>query len=205
MKLSTITKEQAQEILNSDRKFSQFINTNTNFLRRMVHKQIMQSKLNYNDSELFNDLFQEASLSLWKKALPNYNGSTKFSTFAFTVIRNDLLQYLLNKTKFERQHGPLASIETSIRKTEDSESSEYNEKYWKKPSKISFEDEILNRLTEEKLTSKLSPLDQKVLDLKKKGFKKKAIAEKIGMNYHSYRSYHFYSFVPKIKQLGIKI
>ena len=205
MKLNTITTEQAQEILNSDRKFTQFININSNFLRRMVHKQIMQSRLNTNDSELFHDLFQEASLSLWKKALPNYNGSTKFSTFAYTVIRNDLLQFLLNRTKFERSHGPVNSIENSLRMSQDSESFEYNEKYWKKPYKMSFEDEILTRLHEESLTSKLSPLDQKVLELKKKGFKKKAIAEKIGMNYHSYRSYHFYSFVPKIKSLGITI
>lgn len=205
MKLNSITQEQAQEICKSDRKFTQFININSNFLRRMVHKQIMQSRLNTNDSELFHDLFQEASLSLWKKALPNYNGSTKFSTFAYTVIRNDLLQFLLNRTKFERCHGPVKSIENSLRMSQDSESFEYNEKYWKKPHRLSFEDEILNRLHEESLTSKLSPLDQKVLELKKKGFKKKAIAEKIGMNYHSYRSYHFYSFVPKIKSLGISI
>jgi RNA polymerase sigma factor (sigma-70 family) len=111
MKLSRVTVEDAQLLYNNQREFSKFVRENENFLRKLVHKYINKNRLNQNDSELFEDAKQEALLSLWNKALPKFNGSTKFSTFAFTVIKNDLMQFLQKKTKFEKETGETLSIE----------------------------------------------------------------------------------------------
>ena len=207
MKLNKVTLNDAKSILSNDRIFAKFLKENSNFLNKLVHKHVSNNRLNYNDNELFQDVYQEACLSLWKKALPNYNGTTKFSTFCYTVLRNDIIEFLQKRSKFESINGPNISIEhPKLMRNSDTNGlvPEYNEKLWKSQKKRHFEEEIDERIYEEEQLSKLSPVDLKVLDMKRKGVKRQKIAEALGLNLHTYKAYYYGTFVEKMKKYGMK-
>lgn len=206
MKLNNVTKRDTVVLLQNQREFGKFLKENSNFIHKLVHKHVGNNRLNRSDSELYEDAYQEACLSLWKKALPNYNGSTKFSTFCYTVLRNDILEFLQKRSKFEAVNGPNVSIEhPKLMRNGDSPGlvPEYNEKLWNTPKKKSFEEEVEDRLYEEEQLSKLSPVDIKVLEMKRKGFKRQKIAEALGLNLHTYKAYYYGTFVEKMKKAGV--
>lgn len=206
MKLNKVTKSDTVTLLNNERAFGKFLKENSNFIHSLVHKHVGNNRLNASDSELYEDAYQEACLSLWKKALPNYNGSTKFSTFCYTVLRNDILEFLQKRSKFESVNGPNVSIEhPKLMRNGDTTGAvpEYNEKLWNTPKRKSFEEEVEDRLYEEQQLSSLSPTDLKVLELKRKGVKRQKIAESLGLNLHTYKAYYYGTFVQKMKAAGL--
>lgn len=207
IKLNKITTVDAQQILSSDRQFSLFIRKNSNFLRKIVWGYIRKNNLNANDSEIFEDAYQEACLSLWNKALPKYNGSTKFSTFAFRVIKNDVLAFLQNRSKFESYRGQNISFENLKHKNqkEGDTSGEYRESLFKMNKiKKSFEDQIIDSVDEEKKTKNFSSIDLKIYELRKRQWKREDIAHALGMNIHTYKAHLYGSYFPKMKSLGIE-
>jgi RNA polymerase sigma factor (sigma-70 family) len=197
MKLSRITVEEARFLHANDREFAKFVRENENFLRKLIHKYINKNKLNQNDSELFDDARQEALLSLWGKALLKFNGSTKFSTFAFTVIKNDLMQFLQRKTKFEKETGETLSIENLKRNYngEGSAGLEYQESNWKiDPRKTNFESELIEKIHQDSDVKKISRIDYIILELKKRNYSREKIATAVGLNIHSYKTYYYKVF-----------
>ena len=200
MKLSKVTIEDAKLLYTNQREFSKFVKENENFLRKLVHKYINKNRLNQNDSELFEDAKQEALFSLWSKALVKFNGSTKFSTFAFTVIKNDLMQFLQKKTKFEKETGETLSIENLKRNFngEGNASLEYQENNWKiDPRKINFENSLVEKIQQETDVKKISRTDYIILELKKRNFSREKIAAALGLNIHTYKTYYYKIFHEK--------
>lgn len=200
MKLSKITVEQARFLHANGREFAKFVRENENFLRKLIHKYINKNRLNQNDSELFDDARQEALTSLWHKALPKFNGSTKFSTFAFTVIKNDLMQFLQRKVKFEKETGETLSIESLKRNFsgEGNEGSEYQENNWKiDPRKTSFENDLIEKIHQDSNIKKISRTDYIILELKKRNYSREKIATVLGLNIHSFKTYYYKIFVDR--------
>ena len=200
MRLSKITVDQARFLHKNPREFQKFIKDNENFLRKLVHKYINKNRLNQNDSELFEDAKQEALISLWSKALLKFNGSTKFSTFAFTVIKNDLMQFLQKKVRFEKETGETLSIEQLKRNYtgEDSGGSEYLENNWKvDPRKTSFENDLIEKIQQDSSIKKISRTDYIILELKKRNYSREKIASALGLNIHSFKTYYYKVFVER--------
>ena len=200
MRLSKVTVEQARFLHGNHREFAKFVRENENFLRKLIHKYINKNRLNQNDSELFEDAKQEALTSLWSKALLKFNGSTKFSTFAFTVIKNDLMQFLQKKVKFEKETGETLSIENLKRNFNGDGTSglEYQENNWKvDPRKTSFENELIEKIQQESIIKKISRTDYVILELKKRNFSREKIAAALGLNIHSFKTYYYKVFVPR--------
>lgn len=197
MKLSRVTVEDAKLLHSNPREFSRFVKENENFFRKLVHKYINKNRLNQNDSELFEDAKQEALLSLWNKALVKFNGTTKFSTFAFTVIKNDLMQFLQKKSKFEKETGETLSIEQLKRNFngDGNASLEYQENNWKiDPRKINFENHLIEKIQQETDIKKISRTDYIILELKKRNFSREKIAAALGLNIHTYKTYYYKIF-----------
>lgn len=200
MKLSKITVEEARFLYSNPREFAKFVRENENFLRKLIHKYINKNRLNQNDSELFEDAKQEALLSLWKKALLKFNGSTKFSTFAFTVIKNDLMQFLQRKTKFEKETGETLSIENLKRNFsgEGNAGLEYQENNWKiDPRKTSFESDLIEKIQKDTSVKKISRTDYIILELKKRNYSREKIAAATGLNIHSFKTYYYQVFTER--------
>ena len=198
MKLSRVTVEDAIRLQKNEREFTKFINENSSFINKIVHKYVYKkNKLNLNDSELFEDAKQEALLSLWTKALPKYNGTNKFSTFAYVVIKNDLIQFLQRKTKFEKEKGEVLSIESLKRNFNNLEggNSEYLESNWQiDPRKITFEESLIKKIQSETDVQKICRTDYIIIELKKRNFSREKIAQALGLNIHSYKTYYYNVF-----------
>lgn len=206
MKLSSITVDDAGTLLKDERKFSSFVRKNSNYINKIVHRYVGKNRLNGNDSEVFHDAYQEAVLSLWSKALPKYNGKTRFSTFAYTVVKNDILRFLQDRTKFESKNGEVFSIfsPSMTRSFEGTESQEFKENIWKvDPRKRSFEDSLIDEIMNEQNAKKLDRKDKIILELKKRNYSRDDIAQALGMNIHSYKAYYYGSFQPKMKSMNI--
>lgn len=204
--LNKITTLDAQQILSSERTFSSFIRKNSNFLRKIVWSYLRKNNLNANDSEVFEDAYQEACLSLWSKALPKYNGSTKFSTFAYRVIKNDVLAFLQKRSSFESHRGQNVSIENMRHKNQkDDTAGEYRESLFKiNKNKKSFEDQVIDSIDERNKTKNFSSIDLKIYELRKREWKRDDIAHALGMNVHTYKAHLYGSYFPKMKSLGIQ-
>lgn len=206
MKLGTITVKDANDLLNDERKFSSFIKKNSNYINKIVHRYVGKNRLNGNDSEVFHDAYQEAILSLWSKALPKYNGKVSFSTFAYTVVKNDVLKFLQDKTKFESKKGEVISLfsPSMTRSFDSNDSQEFKENIWKvDPRKRSFEDSLIDEIIAEQNSKKLERKDKIILELKKRNYSRDDIAQALGMNIHSYKAYYYGSFQPKMKSMNI--
>lgn len=206
MKLNKITPIDAQRIKKSDREFSALLRQNSNFLRKLVWGYIKKNSLNNSDSEIFEDAYQEACLSLWSKALDKYNGSTKFSTFAYKVIKNDILAFLQKRSSFTSKRGDFISIEKLKTNKESQSGSEYFENSWKVDlKKRCFEDSLIEKMDEENLKNNFSSIDLKIYELKSRGWSGKNIAQALGMNFHTYKSHLYGSYIPKMKKIGVEI
>lgn len=198
MKLSKITVDDARYLHSNHREFAKFVRENENFLRKLIHKYINKNRLNQNDSELFEDAKQEALTSLWSKALLKFNGSTKFSTFAFTVIKNDLMQFLQKKVRFEKETGETLSIENLKRNFngEGNAGLEYQENNWKiDPRKTTFETDLIEKIQLDSNVKKISRTDYIILELKKRNYSREKIAAALGLNIHSFKTYYYKVFL----------
>ncbi len=203
MKLNSLTKKDCEEILKDQKKFEQLVNNNKNFLNKIVSKYINKNSLNKNDSDLSFDLMQEATLSLWKKALPKYTGETKFSTFAYTVLKNDVLRYLQNKTKFDSAHGEIISLERFKSRDDGEKSGDYYESKW--IYKRESENEIIRRMDMENSYKKLSKIDRVIYACMYTRMKNEETARMVGMNIATFMQYKKNVFKKRMMQNGIDI
>lgn len=201
MKLNSLTKKDCEDILKDEKKFTLLVNKNKNFLNKIVARYINKNYLNKNDSDLSFDLMQEATLSLWKKALPKYTGETKFSTFAYTVVKNDVLRYLQNKSKFESIYGETISIEKFKGREDSDRSGDYYESKW--IYKKNDENDIIRKMDLENSYKKLSKIDKVIYACIYTGMRNDDIARMIGMNISTFMQYKKNVFKRRMKENGI--
>lgn len=116
------------------------------------------------------DLAQEGFIGLWKASL-KYDGRVKFSTFAITCIRNEMLQYLRKQRRAPNAvslDAPLAHVEGdfSLGDTlEDTEASAFETKI--------FADDFMQRL---------KPQDRRLVELRIAGLGQQVVGEACGIS-----------------------
>lgn len=189
--ISKMTRERIDEIKSDPRQFNMFIIQNKGFLNSLVL--LFMKK----DNPHYEDMFQEACIGLFKaldKFDPNKKKTASLSTFAYGVIKNDLIQQIkkLNKTRaFE------SSIESWRRQNSGSPADpmfEYSESHWQPLRRtINVEDEVVDRVAREQHLNKFSDTERRIIILRQQGYKMKEIADILKKNLHSVRSIYFYA------------
>lgn len=194
LKISKVLPENIQTLKTNQKQFEIFLKTNDNFLNKLVHS------LAGVDTETFYDLKQEASLALWQSLYDfDQNRGAKFITFAYTKIRNHILYMIEKKQKHDNE---LVSIEKFKKSDAGENSSDYYESAFD-VGHFEFDDNIINKVDSEKAFQQLNDLDKKILYLKKNSDKitRKQIAEKLGMNFHTFKFYYYGEFVNKMQKI----
>lgn len=209
IKANRVTKQDAQEILADERKFSKFILLNEKFLYKIVSSEVNKHSANHDDSELIEDAMNEARLSVWLKALPNYDGSTKFSTFSFFCIKNHVSQFLQKRSRTAKHLGEITSIEKfkrgNINDLGAGASEEYREDKWDRSKRNTFEDKLIQKIDYEVAAKQLSERDRIIIYLKMKDTPLLAMSKTIGMNIATFKQYYYGVFAKKLKACGIEI
>lgn len=204
MKLSEIkTKNVANLIIKNNDKFSKLLQTNKNFINKIVYNKL--KRYVGDKREIFEDLFQIGSIALWR-ALQNYDPSKKknianFSTYSYIVIKNDIVKYLEKDTKYSINQISLDN--SSFKIYDENNNKEFNEaKLLMKYNNIykSAEEVVLEKLNLENLVSSLSNMDKIILEGKNKKLTRKQIAKNVNMNFHTFKSYYYCVFLPKIEK-----
>jgi len=204
LKLSKIrTKDQAQEILNDERLYSKTIKENKNFFYKLVSK-----KNSWSDDNILSvdDLLQESYIS-FIKALREFNPSdskhnASLSTFAYTVISNDLSRKYKNHLKKLKKEDSLQNSLFSIGQQEGG-GTFTDDKDERKLMKYNHErynmvdDEIISKMMIEEITKRLSPVDIKIVTMRADGIKASTIAKAVKMDRYTYKKY-VYKYLPRI-------
>lgn len=194
MKINKIKGEDIAKIKSDPVLFQKIVTVNDNFFNKLVQK------IKGVDSELFQDLKQEAIIAFWD-SLDKFDTTRNatFSTFVYTCINNRLLHTIKKSNKTSSKE---VSLENFVKRSDDSDqASEYYENYFKNflSNQDSTEQGIIRRLDYEKAMNKLSDMDKKILNFKKAGLTREQIAKKLGMNVHTYKFYYYGTFVKRIK------
>jgi len=173
--IQQLTHKIIKELPKNNKLFCEFLKLNKGFINKAVLSVIGRNKQHPN----YEDFFQVGCIGLLK-ALNKFNKSrASFSTFAFTVIQNDIRQEIkkLNRQKniSKNELGQYVyreiSIESLLKKTNgQNQIAEYHESLFKETSKINkmrdFEDEILTKIIIENKTQYWSLLEKEIYQLK---------------------------------------
>jgi len=214
------TKEKAQEILNDERAYNELLKKNKKFFYRLAQTKLKNYP--FDKQEILQDLVQEGMISFHKaitKFDPKDDNPTSLSTYAYTIIKNDLIKYLLKEVRkngyyIKDEEGnkllkPNISIEESIFKRrfghtnhkavyepdEELFFSNNREKY------RSTEEYVIPKIYEEQVLSQLSSLDKTILKLKYQGKSGRQIANEVNMNYHTYKRYLYVVLEKNLKKI----
>lgn len=187
------------EIQKDNRKFDKLVTANRGFIEVIINP----FKNNFN----YDDMFQVATISLWK-AINKFDalkeGASTFSTFARTVIQRDIWNHTKKQNKIFQNEN---SIESYKNDTENPNSTnEYNEGYFKKPLRVELEDSVINKIHQENILRELSDVERQIYDLKvRKDMPMKEIAVAIGINLHTLKYLTYTRLNAKLEKHGIKI
>ncbi len=201
-RIKSITSDSLEELSNNPNNFSELLNQNKGFIEQIVRK-FCSKNPNYD----FDDLFQEACIALWKsvnKYDPKRNGKSSFSTFAHTVIFNDVLQSIKRQNKVIKNENSIELYKNKKRE-EKNENNEYNESnfipcYGKG---ISLEEEMIESIDKKNQMISLSENEKQIFKMKfKLKMKHKEIAKKLNLNIHTYKVIYYLSLIPKLKLLN---
>jgi len=196
-KIKNMTQDKIIEIKADPRKFDLFIKQNKGFISEIALKFAKKH------DDHFEDLYQIGCIALFK-ALDSFDPSrATLSTFAWGVIRNDLIQEIKRinkKRKFESSIELWAQVDNG---NKSYPTYEYHETHWKSMLPIrQMEDSVLNKVMKDQCLEKFSDTERKIIELKQQGYKMKEIAKMLRKNLHSVRSMYFYATKkPEFKML----
>lgn len=191
MKLSIkdVNSKNLKTIINNPTLFKGFINENKNFVMKIITK-----CAGNNYKEYYDDLYGIGMASLWK-ATKHFSstkkGASSFSTFAWTVIRNDINQEL-RRIRNIKYHE--ISMENFKRGDKNSGQliSEYDETLWKKKNKMKdFCGEICDQLTREYYIKKLPEDSRKIVELKQENHSLHNISKMLNKNYYTVKKNYY--------------
>lgn len=196
--LNELNKDDIIEIQQDNKKFDKMVTLNRGFIEVIINP----FRQNFN----YDDMYQTAIISLWKainKYNPEKEDASAFSTFARTVIQRDVWGYTKKQNKIFQNEN---SMESYINDSENNNTSEYNETYFKKPKDTNLEDEILNRIYHENILKDLSDIERQIYDLKiNKDMSMKEISAAIGINLHTLKYLTYVRMSSKLEKHGIYI
>ena len=136
--LNELNKDDIIEIQQDNKKFDKMVTLNRGFIEVIINP----FRQNFN----YDDMYQTAIISLWKainKYNPEKEDASAFSTFARTVIQRDVWGYTKKQNKIFQNEN---SMESYINDSENNNTSEYNETYFKKPKDKEWTPEELELL-----------------------------------------------------------
>lgn len=195
--LKRITDENIELLKTNERLFGRFIKKNDGFIHNIIKKFNLDNEFDYQD-------FYSIGLESMLKAIKKYNPEKKvtLSTFAFRVLINDMLQEINKKNKKSSKE---ISMEVFLKKSENSETSEYTEVFFKKTT-VDFEDDIVTKLMVNDFVNSLETLHQKIFTCRvEKKMKHDDIAKELNLNKHTYKYIWHYHVSPKIKNFSAQM
>lgn len=198
--LKKITPAVIDKMKNNTRIFDQMTKTNEAFLYKIAQKFSPQGH------HTLDDYVQIARIALWK-AVQKYDITRKdasgFSTFAWKVIYNDILQEV---NKINKRGSAEISIESFTRKFDNDSTAEYAETFFKGRSIDqckNFEDSLLQNLTIQNFIQDMDELHKKIFDLRFiQKMKHKEIAEALNINFATYKVIFYKRVKPQINKLA---
>ena len=183
--------------------FNNMVENNAGFIHRIVRS------FNIDDRDFREDLVQEGNIALWK-AIGKYDtertDKSSFSTFAYRVIYNDVLQAIKKRNKVNKKETSMEAFTRSYSNDGD-EFKEYKENNWKKPYEYDhMEDIVVEKVYREQLESCLSPVEKKIYKWRvEEGLSHKKAAEMCELNFHTYKLIFYTTFRTKMKESGVDV
>ena len=212
MKFSEITKQIADEALLNDRVFSSLIKDNDMFFEKIIN--FSKTQKHFPDHLEKDDIKQELYISFFK-ALKKFKSENncKFSTFAWTVLKNDLIvlknknfKIILNEFKPEYSDNKISTKTKtklngdSLHNLIDSNNAIDNLMIKQKSKFFNLEKEVIQKITFDESISKIDSLNRKIMELKIRKIKMKDIAKKLNLNQHTLKWIYTTSTLPLYKK-----
>jgi len=191
--LSSIDMEHVQKASKEDLAFKKLLDSNKGYLERIILKYVRR-----NDAS-FDDLYQVACISL-HKALKKYDetrrNKSKFITFAWRVIANDVLFEVMRQNNINHHEG--RSLEHFQYRDEngggpfdDRWAVDFREMKWVNIPTYNMEDTIINDLARQQYLNTFSDLEHQIIQLRLQNMKIKDIAQKVGKNIHLVKNIYY--------------
>ena len=208
------TREAAQSLLADDLKFAEFVKKNNRFLISIIGK--IKSLEDYD----YNDLLQESKIALWS-ALQSYDPeqrildgekSASFSTYSYWLIRNEIYHYVNGVNKVGKYEKP---IEAFLKQQPSNKGNAtdggnggdtYNEKHFVNVKDYAFEEDVIQKVDDESIMSKLTSTEQIIFQKKIiEDMTHDEVAAELKMPAATYMTIYYKSFVPKLQQMGYSV
>lgn len=191
-RITDVTKKDIKDILIDDKLFAKFFRTNVKYVHNIAGKYASVG------TDEYNDYFQIASLSL-HKALRKYDPdrNIKLSTFAYTVMLNDVKQQIKKNIKIANKE---VSIESFARKFDNDSSSDYSENVFEHLYMMEdFENNLVDKIEAYRFYNSLEEIHQKIFTFRVvEKMKHRDIAKQLNLNFHTYKHIWHYHVRPKM-------
>lgn len=213
--ISALQRATVTKLLKDDKLFGKFFALNRGFINHVVLSVIGRNK----QHDLYDDFFQVASMGLIKALRKYKDGSSKFSTFAYIVMRNDVKQEI--KIQQRQKHvlrtnagdGPLSTYtELSFEDfrqedTDDTRSSgTWSESKFLETPQIqrlrNFEDELITKIAIEERLAKFTEFERGIYHLHYvKGLSIKKISKQLRRSYSTIKEAFYTRMKPKFEDM----
>lgn len=189
--ISNITDDEIDLMRANPRYFNKFIKENEGFIHKIVRR------FSPPDDFEYDDYFQIGMMGL-DKAVEKFDSglNVNLSTFAYHCIYNDILQFVNKQNKKRKRE---VSIENFVKRSENGDTSEYNEMLFNGVV-YDFEESVISKMMVDKFIGSLEELHQKIFICRVRDkMKHDEIAVKLGLNKHTYKYIWHYHVSPKVK------
>lgn len=209
MKIAKIkTREDALTVLGDQNKFADLVNDNRKFLSSIIGK--IKNLENYDR----DDLFQEAQIALYS-ALDSYNPeerikqgkkSASFSTYCYMLIKNEVYHAVNEQNKIINAERSLENFKRFKGSPENPEIDGYNEEKFINKREYFFEDDVIQKIDDENILSRLTSTEQIIFQKKIiEDLTHDEVAKELKMPAATYMTIYYKSFIPKLNSLGYKV
>ena len=208
LKIKHISTNTLKKVRRSSKLFEQFVHANPGFIDDITLGVINRNKMHPD----YDDLYNVAMYGVFK-AMKSFNSDrAKFSTFAYTVARNEVRQELkrLNKQRnvIKRKDGEgydHHEISMQALMQNAGEASEFNEMLFKETNHVAmhrnFEEALCDQISINSTFQEFTPIAQKIMTLHyQEGKSIKEVAKILKYNYHTLRILFYHHIRPEIKE-----
>ena len=203
LKISKLTPKIIEKMKYNTKMFDRMAEDNKAYLYSIAQKFSPQGH------HTLDDYVQIARIALWNavnKFDSQRSDASSFSTFAWKVIYNDILQEV---KKINKRGSAEISMESFVRKFENDSSSEYAESFFKGRSIEqckTFEDDLVQKFTIDDFVKDMDQLHQSIFKCRFiKKMKHKEIAEELNLKFSTYKTIFYKRVKPQIDTLADKL
>lgn len=205
-RIKTITNDKLKYIKNHPELFTNLLESNKGFVDGICRA--FSSKNPLYD---FDELYQEATIALWKsieKYNPDREDKSTFSTFAHKVIFNDILQVIKKQNKVIKNENYIEDYRNGSSQWEDNnthKAADYKEEFFIPitSKNTTVEEQVIDSIMRKTQDVVLSKNEREIyhmkFDLK---MKLRDIAKKLKINFHTFKVIYYGSFIPKLNKIN---